>query len=35
MYHGDGWTPEEVAQKGCGIPAFGGIYNLLGKFPAT
>ena len=23
MYHGDGQTPEQVAQKGCGITTFG------------
>lgn len=31
MYHGDGRTSEQVAQKGCGITTFGDTKKFTGQ----
>lgn len=31
MYHGDDWVPEQAAQKGCGITAFGDTKKFTGQ----
>jgi len=31
MYHGDGRTPEQVAQQGCGITTFGDTKKFTGQ----
>lgn len=35
MYHGGGWMPEQVAQKGRGITTFGDTKKFTGKSPSN